>query len=560
MRAPITVILTMLIFLTGCHKKDVPVLSSEKAITAFLLPSSSNPGLPGNTSIVVSADSIIIRVPKGTDITHLTPTIKFNGVKISPASDRPQDFANGVQYTVTAQDGSSHTYYVAVRSLNQTKSILTFELRPSENPGLTETIKSIISNDTIIIPFGSIPLSSLRPHIIHTGVRISPDSAETESFIRPLQYVVVAEDGTTATYTVFASANASLYVGSDDGYFYCLNAASGGLRWKFATGGAIRSSSTLSNNIVFFGSNDGWLYALDAATGTLKWKKSMQAAVPSCPLISNGALYIYANPIMYALDPATGAVKWQRSTGGFYETTVFPLIANGILYFALFDGYHTVNAWDTATGNDIWGYDSGIGRVAPLVIDGTLYASDEFRKFIALNALTGAIIYTTGTVDYGTKTRLATGDGHIFLGDTHLNGFDPPTGNMIWSFASYGTTGMGYQDASGIVVGLFSTPVFYKGVIYAGNNDGLTYAVDAATGKLKWVSGNTISEHAAATIATVANDVVYAGNGDKGITAFDAESGTPKWTFLTQGLVYSGACVVDWQNNAHTSGESGNYN
>ena len=75
---------------------------------------------------------------------------------------------------------------------------------------------------------------------------------------------------------------------------------------------------------------------------------------------------------------------------------------------------------------------------------------------------------------------------------------------------------MGYQDATGIVVGLFSTPVFYKGVIYAGNNDGLTYAVDATTGKLRWVRGNTISEHAAATIAIVANDVVYAGNGDKG--------------------------------------------
>jgi hypothetical protein len=92
-------------------------------------------------SEVASADCIIIRVAKGTDITHLTPTIKFNGVKIAPASDRPQDFTSGVRYTVTAQDGTTHTYYVAVRFMNQTKSILTFELRPAENPGLTETMK-----------------------------------------------------------------------------------------------------------------------------------------------------------------------------------------------------------------------------------------------------------------------------------------------------------------------------------------------------------------------------------------------------------------------------------
>jgi len=36
-----------------------------------------------------------------------------------------------------------------------------------------------------------------------------------------------------------------------------------GLKWKFKTGGKIRSSPSISGNILYFGSNDGYVYALE---------------------------------------------------------------------------------------------------------------------------------------------------------------------------------------------------------------------------------------------------------------------------------------------------------
>ncbi|GAA3927617.1 PQQ-binding-like beta-propeller repeat protein [Chitinophaga oryziterrae] len=70
---------------------------------------------------------------------------------------------------------------------------------------------------------------------------------------------------------------------------------------------------------------------------------------------------------------------------------------------------------------------------------------------------------------------------------------------------------MGYQDATGITVGLWSSPVYANGIVFAGNNDGENYAINAATGRSAWTYGNTLSEHPAATQATVANGIVFFG-------------------------------------------------
>src|SRR3989304_5363982 len=48
--------------------------------------------------------------------------------------------------------------------------------------------------------------------------------------------------------------------------------ASGALKWTFATGAPIDSSPAVVNGIVYIGSRDHNLYALDAATGEVRWK------------------------------------------------------------------------------------------------------------------------------------------------------------------------------------------------------------------------------------------------------------------------------------------------
>jgi outer membrane protein assembly factor BamB len=57
-------------------------------------------------------------------------------------------------------------------------------------------------------------------------------------------------------------------VGSEDKNIYAVNAATGALLWRYATGGVVDySSPAVSNGAVFIGSFDGNVYAFDLSSG-----------------------------------------------------------------------------------------------------------------------------------------------------------------------------------------------------------------------------------------------------------------------------------------------------
>ena len=62
-----------------------------------------------------STNTITITMPRGTDVTKLTPVIATNGVKsLTPGNGVTVDFTNAVTYTAVMEDGSSKTYTVTV--------------------------------------------------------------------------------------------------------------------------------------------------------------------------------------------------------------------------------------------------------------------------------------------------------------------------------------------------------------------------------------------------------------------------------------------------------------
>ena len=62
-----------------------------------------------------STNTITITMPRGTDVTKLTPVIATNGVKsLTPGNGETVDFTNAVTYTAAMEDGSSKTYTVTV--------------------------------------------------------------------------------------------------------------------------------------------------------------------------------------------------------------------------------------------------------------------------------------------------------------------------------------------------------------------------------------------------------------------------------------------------------------
>lgn len=62
-----------------------------------------------------TTNTITITMPRGTDVTKLTPVIATNGVKsLTPGSGETVDFTNSVTYTAAMEDGSTKTYTVTV--------------------------------------------------------------------------------------------------------------------------------------------------------------------------------------------------------------------------------------------------------------------------------------------------------------------------------------------------------------------------------------------------------------------------------------------------------------
>ncbi|OGS19579.1 MAG: hypothetical protein A2219_04550 [Elusimicrobia bacterium RIFOXYA2_FULL_50_26] len=75
---------------------------------------------------------------------------------------------------------------------------------------------------------------------------------------------------------VYGDRTRSIYLGADNGNFYCVDASSGGIYWTFRTQGPIRTTpiyyrgwDAADKGRIYFGSDDGYFYGLDALTGQL---------------------------------------------------------------------------------------------------------------------------------------------------------------------------------------------------------------------------------------------------------------------------------------------------
>jgi outer membrane protein assembly factor BamB len=118
---------------------------------------------------------------------------------------------------------------------------------------------------------------------------------------------------------------------------------------------AVDGRPAVANGVVYVPAS-GMLYAFDAAgitncSGTPRtcsplWTATMDGAVASSPAVANGVAYVstaYGN--LYAFDAAgvincSGAPKTctpllQALTDGYVAS---PVVANGVVYFASFDG------------------------------------------------------------------------------------------------------------------------------------------------------------------------------------------------------------------------------
>ncbi len=213
---------------------------------------------------------------------------------------------------------------------------------------------------------------------------------------------------------IFGSAMLSedvIYIGSDDGNLYALDAVGGELAWKFATQGIVRSTPAVDNGLVYFASDDGYLYAINAQDGQKVWSTDIgnfiereiredlgnspaptgYDYVQSSPVVADGIVYVGSTDgKVYALAADTGAVKWTFETKQKIRAT--PTVDNGVVYIG---GWDTIlYALDAQTGETRWVSPMG-GQVQSkaAVGDGLVYCASRKASVIAVDINTGAMVW-----------------------------------------------------------------------------------------------------------------------------------------------------------------------
>jgi hypothetical protein len=154
----------------------------------------------------ISGTDITLDVLWGTPVNKLDPAIKIaERATVKPASGSANDFTKPVSYTVTAEDGTTTVYQVAVTVLPKSSA------KDISACGFGTFGPAVIDGASIqmAVP-ASQSLKSLAPTFtISPFATLRPASGSVVDFSRPVTYTVTAQDGSTKAYQVTARSYAA---------------------------------------------------------------------------------------------------------------------------------------------------------------------------------------------------------------------------------------------------------------------------------------------------------------------------------------------------------------
>ncbi|MET9245616.1 PQQ-binding-like beta-propeller repeat protein [Nonomuraea sp. NPDC003709] len=308
-------------------------------------------------------------------------------------------------------------------------------------------------------------------------------------------------------------------------------------RWSYPTDSAIATRPVVVHGVVYVGSDDGKVYALDATTGTARWSFQTGESISDELAVTGGVVYaINAAGKTVALDAAGGGKLWIRRTGA----SLGPVAAERRVYISTDDS--EVVALDAGTGKEQWRFRPartvlehrlipGVVPFGPVVAGGVVYVGGDHGMVYALDARSGAQRWRFRPVDPQARMELVVAGRvvYAFSTDGKVYALDAATGTARWS--------------SRLGSRIFDRLVVANGIVHLGGTNGMTYALDAATGKRLWKfraghGGQDYEWYLAA-----ARGVTYVSGADSKVYALDASSGATRWSFHVRGGVGSHPAV-----------------
>jgi outer membrane protein assembly factor BamB len=235
--------------------------------------------------------------------------------------------------------------------------------------------------------------------------------------------------------TPIVTGNVLLVVerGLDGRTLVAVDAASGQARWSVPRlRGGVHPASV--DKRVWLITDDSELVALNLADGTTIFKRKVSKSANASPVVADGVVYVAdADGELVAFDAINGKQKWRVETEprGYYEA---PVVAPGLVFLDA-----PLKAYDAQTGAIKWAYSKLTAGFAPFVFDDTLYAREHPDREVmhALDAQTGAEKWSFKLA--GTESRLeipplVVNATFFALAENDVYALDNATGKLKWKY------------------------------------------------------------------------------------------------------------------------------
>ena len=177
----------------------------------------------------------------------------------------------------------------------------------------------------------------------------------------------------------------SILIGSNDSFFYCYWIGNKSERWRFKTGGDIKSTAAVAEGISYITSFDSKLYAVDITTGQVKWEYDSDQPSMSSPTLDVSGRRVYFGThggTIYAIDMDTGVFLWSFETEGRVMSS--PTLVESTKTIVIGSDDRFVFLLDSETGEEKQRIEliSGLSGV-PVTVGNQLYVFDNLGYLYA---------------------------------------------------------------------------------------------------------------------------------------------------------------------------------